>query len=548
MANEEQSQDPRLSVAFPPLSPEQIESLRPFGREVHIPAGQPVWEAGQANLCMFVVLKGTMRIEEPLKKKYIASHKEGHFSGDIDVISGRASVVNGVAETDLDLLEIPGDCVKNIVGEQPRLGSLILSAFLMRRAILRELEIGMLVFGSRYSPDTLRIREFLSRNRYPYHWEDLESSQETGALLREFQVTEDETPVVVLPSGQVLNRPDNATLAEALGITRPIEDKTYDLVIIGAGPAGLAAAVYGASEGLSTLVIDDNGPGGQAGTSSRIENYMGFPTGLTGQDLADRAVAQAERFGAQLLIPGVVTSLTCNKYGHEVVLENRDNIVAKCVLLAMGAKYRQLQIDGMERFEGRGIYYSATNVERILCGDEAVAVVGAGNSAGQAAVFMAENAKHVFLIVRGDDLGKSMSSYLARRIDQSSKISVLLNSEICELRGKDAVEEAQIVDRKTGKERVEKLSAVFVMIGAVPNTAWLPKQLVCEEKGFVLTGQQVVENGTWKEKRHPYYLETSCPGVFAAGDVRSESVKRVASAVGEGSMAVAFVHQYLAQV
>jgi len=547
MSEIETSDDPRLKFAFPKLTAEEIVLLEPFGTKTKVAKEDPVWSAGDRDLCMFVVVSGAIEILDGRTRKHVATHQPGGFSGDVDVLSGRPALVHGIATEDTEVLKVPADCVKAIVGEHPQLGEKILRAFLMRRTLLMEYaKIGPYVLGSRYSPDTLRIREFLSRNHIPHYWEDLESS-DTDKMLRQFDLTEDQTPIVVVTTcDEFLTRPSNAELGKALGILRPIESKVYDLVVVGAGPAGLAAAVYGASEGLSTLVVDSNSPGGQAGTSSRIENYMGFPFGVTGQVLADGAVIQAERFGAQLVLPANVTNITCGEAGgHSVEVEGKRKIDCKCVILASGASYRKLDIDGVERFEGRGIYYSATHVERLLCEKSSVAVVGGGNSAGQAAVFMAENADRVFLILRGDDLRKTMSSYLARRIETSPKITLLLNSEICELRGEDHVEEALIADRKTGGSRVEKIAGVFVMIGAVPHTQWLPDKIARDSKGFIYTGPGLIQKGLWSEQRPPFFLETTCPGVFAAGDARHDSVKRVASAVGEGSMAVAFVHQYL---
>jgi thioredoxin reductase (NADPH) len=540
--------------AFPSLSPQQIAALEPFGERKSFAAGDEIWAAGTPNMCMNVVIEGRIDILDRRTGTQIAFHEPGGFSGDIDVLNGRPVVVSGIAATDVEVLQLQGDCVRVIVSEQPGLGEIILRAFLLRRALLQASgEVGVLVVGSRYSPDSLRIREFLFRSRYPMHWEDVESSPDARLMLEEFKVDENETPVVVTPGGVVLRKPTTLELASALGVLRPVEDAIVDVVIVGSGPAGLAAAVYGASEGLSTLVVDEEAPGGQAGTSSRIENYMGFPLGISGQELADGAVAQAEKFGARLLAPAVTQSLSCGDAGlHELEIEGVGKVVTRCVVLATGAKYRDLGVEGQERYEGRGIYYAATNVERVLCGEANVAVVGAGNSAGQAAVFMSEKAGHVFLVVRGDDLRKSMSSYLALRIEglqRDGKLSVLLNSEICELRGENGLEEVAIRDRKTGVVLNEKVAAVFVMIGAVPRTDWLrtASKVALDEKGFVLTGNDVVVRELWKGgARSPYFLETSCPGVFAVGDARSGSIKRVASAVGEGSMAIALVHQYLA--
>jgi thioredoxin reductase (NADPH) len=546
--SERTAKDVRHALAFPTLSEANIDALRPFGKLLKFAEGEHVWTAGDPNVCMFVVLEGEMCILVGKSGAAVTSHGKGSFSGDIDVMTGRPTIVSGVAGTELELLQVPGECVRTIVAEQPALGELILRTFLLRRTMLQEsASAGPIVVGSRYSPATLRIREFLARNRYPHVWEDVEENPDTTKVLEEFRVTPQDIPVVILPNGNLVRSPSNIELAEALGINRPIEDKLYDVVIIGAGPAGLAASVYGASEGLSTLLVDANAPGGQAGSSSRIENYMGFPTGLSGQDLADRAVAQAEKFGAQMVVPAKVHNVTCSTHGgHEVLIEGRDPIATRCVVLAPGASYRKLDVDDQERFEGAGIYYACTNVERILCREETVAVVGAGNSAGQAAVFMADHSKHVLLVVRGDDLRKTMSSYLAQRIEHSEKITVMLNSEICSLEGTDSLEAATIVDRKTGGSRREELAGIFVMIGATPHTSWLPKAISLDDKGFILTGPALVQKGLWKQARQPLYLETSCPGVFAVGDARACSVKRVASAVGEGSMSVAFIHEYLA--
>ncbi len=540
--------DPRNDNAFPILSDEQIDALLPFGKITKLKQGETLWAAGTPNLCMFIVLNGQMGIHDGRTDRPVAIHIKGEFSGDIDILTGRPAVVSALADTDMEVLAIGAECARSIVDRSPSLGEIFLRAFLLRRQLLQGAgNVGPLVVGSRYSPDTLRIREFLARNRYPFVWEDVEENPDTTKILQEFKVQEDDIPVVILPNGTLIRAPSNMELSTALGVSKPVESKIYDLLIVGAGPAGLAAGVYGASEGLDTLVVDSSGPGGQAGASSRIENYMGFPLGLSGQDLADRAVAQAEKFGAQLIVPGVVEDITCNDIGgHVVRIQGMEPIETRCVVLASGASYRKLDVDNCDEFEGRGIYYSATNVERILCNEQAVAVVGAGNSAGQAAVFMADNSAHVYLIVRGDDLRKSMSSYLARRIEQSPKITLLLNSEICSIEGTEHLERITVADRATGKSQQKDVSGIFVMIGAVPHTSWIPETIARDSKGFIMTGQQLVQEGKWKLDRPPFYLETSCPGVFAAGDARCNSVKRVASAVGEGSMSVAFVHQYLA--
>lgn len=541
-------EDPRYRSAFAKLTDHQIQALESYGKRKQVPKGEAVWTAGTVDLCMYVIVQGDLEIMEPRSGKHIATHGAGSFSGDIDILSGRASLVTAIAGTDLELLEIPADCVRSIVAERPEVGEIILRAYLLRRALLIETGTGALVVvGSRFCPDTLRIREFLTRNLYPVYWEDLESNPATTKALNEFHIDVDETPIVILPSGDVLRVPSNTQLAEALGIKRPADSKIYDLVIVGAGPAGLAAAVYGASEGLSTLVLDSVGPGGQAGNSSKIENYMGFPLGLTGQELADGALVQAEKFGAQFIVPADVRSITCRPIGgHVIEIENEEKIECKAVILASGAHYRKLGCAGGGNFDGRGVYYSATYLEQMMCGNNKIAVVGGGNSAGQAAIYMADSAEHVCLIVRGKDLADSMSSYLARRIGRHPKITVHLQSEITELHGEGALQEITVTRRDTGEARKERVIALFVMIGAVPHTDWLPDTIVRDSKGFVLTGPELAEHGGWTQDRPPLFLETSCPGVFTAGDARASSVKRVASAVGEGAMAVALVHQYLA--
>ena len=451
---------------------------------------------------MSVVTEGTMEIIDGRSGTHITDHTKGEFSGDIDVLSGRPAIVSAIASTDLELLQIPGDCVRAIVGEIPKIGDVILRAFLMRRALLQEMELaGPLIVGSRYSSATLRIREFLATG-FPSLGEDLEANPGTSKILEEFHVTEDHTPVVILPNGDLLQVPTNARLGKALGLNRTVESTIYDLVVVGAGPAGLAAAVYGASEGLNTLVLDADGPGGQAGTSSRIENYMGFPMGLSGQDLADRAVIQAERFGARMVVPGCVSTITCNHHGgHELDVDGVGKIESKCVILTPGAAYRKLEIEEPDKYEGRGLYYAATNVERVLCGASEVAVVGAGNSAGQAAVFLSEGAQHVYLIVRGDDLRKSMSSYLAQRIERSEKITVLLDAEVTALTGDDYLQSAAVTNKKTGKASQLAISGIFIMIGAIPHTDWLPAAIERDDKGFIITGQQLVQEGKWNYPR-----------------------------------------------
>ena len=382
----------------------------------------------------------------------------------------------------------------------------------------------------------------------PFTWLDLEADPQVKELLKRFGVSEADTPVVAWGNKLILRNPSNRELAEALGLRRPLEQTVYDLAVVGAGPAGLAAAVYGASEGLNTVVLERTGPGGQAGRSMRIENYLGFPTGITGSELAERAAVQANKFGAQISVPTPVTALTFDQAYSVLQLDGEETIVAKCLLIATGADYRRLTVEGCERFEGCGVYYAATPIEAQMCRGSEVVVVGGGNSAGQAAVFLAGQVRKVYLVIRGDDLYKNMSSYLACRIEDTPNIEVLRNTEVRRMVGDGYLTSVELVDNKTGETRTIQTPALFSFIGAIPRTDWLPPEIERDDKGFVRTGPAVAQSPHWTAKRQPFLLETSRPGVFAAGDVRSGSIKRVASAVGEGAMTVQFVHEYLKEM
>jgi thioredoxin reductase (NADPH) len=381
-----------------------------------------------------------------------------------------------------------------------------------------------------------------------FTWVDLESDPQVDQLLKQFGVTEADTPVVACGHRLMLRNPPNRQLADTIGIRQPLEQSVYDLAVVGAGPAGLAAAVYGASEGLRTVVIEQTAPGGQAGSSMRIENYLGFPTGVTGSELAGRAVLQANKFGAHLSVSSPVTRLAFEKAYSILSLDGSETLTAKCLLIATGAEYRRLAVEGCERYEGTGVYYAATPNEAQLCRGSQVVLVGGGNSAGQAAVFLAGHARKVLLLIRGDDLYRNMSSYLARRIEQTANIELLCNATIRRMSGDGCLTAVEVVNSKTGEERTVETPAVFSFIGATPRTDWLPPEVERDSKGFVQTGPALMKSPHWTLRRQPFLLETSRPGVFAAGDVRSSSVKRVASAVGEGAMAVQFVHEYLKEM
>src|SRR5581483_9500927 len=538
-----------IEAACPKLDDAQIRELARIARCKEFHAGETLLAAGEREFKFFVIKEGEVAIVDPTseKKEPVTVLGPGQFTGDIELLAGRPSAVSAIAQSDCEVYEVSADDLKRVLSDLPRTGDTLLRAFLMRRQLIDEFGLGALrVIGSRYSRDTHRICEFLAKNKIPFNWLDLESDPQVEALLARFKITADQTPVVVCGNDKTLRNPSNAELADCLGIQKPIEQTTYDLVIIGAGPAGLAAAVYGASEGLKTLLLDRVGPGGQAGTSSKIENYMGFPEGLSGIDLADRAVIQAEKFGAMLSTPAEVAGLESESGYHKLRMDSGEEVLTKCVLIASGAYYRKLNIPNYDKFDGGGVYHAATAVEAPLCRSAQAVVVGGGNSAGQAAIFLSEQASKVLFVIRGDELGKSMSYYLVRRIEQTPNIEVQRNTEVTGLHGDKALAAVDLTNNKTHETKTIGCPAVFVFIGAVPHTTWVPHTIRLDDKGFVETGQQVAESGAWSLQRQPFMLETSVPGIFAAGDVRLGSIKRVASAVGEGSMAVQFVHQCLA--
>ncbi len=542
------------SVAFPNLTDDQIAHIA--GCTTVAPKifhdGEKLITVGERDPKFFIVKSGEIAVmdysgDEP---KTIVVHHKGQFTGDITHLTGAPAIVTLISRGDSEGYEITGDALRQMLNQCPTLSDIILQAFIARRQLLRESPnfTGLRVIGSRYSTDTFRVRDFLARNRVLFTWVDVETDPQVDLMLKKFGVTEADTPVVACGRMLLLRNPSNQQLADAIGIHRQLEDAVYDLVVVGAGPAGLAAAVYGASEGLLTGVLDRSGPGGQAGASMRIENYLGFPAGLTGAELTDRATLQASKFGARLSIPTPATSLTF-KNGYSILqMDGAGTITAKCLLIATGAQYRRLDVEGCEQFEGRGVYYAATPAEALLCRGCPVIVVGGGNSAGQAAVFLSQNASRVLLLIRGDDLNKNMSSYLVHRIQQNANIELLTMSTIRRMKGDGHLASVDIVDAKTGETRTVETPAVFSFIGATPRTDWLPAEIERDAKGFVRTGSSLAKSPHWTAGRQPFLLETSRPGVFAAGDVRSGSVKRVASAVGEGAMSVQFVHEYLKEM
>jgi thioredoxin reductase (NADPH) len=542
------------SVAFPVLDEAQINQVSGCIKVApkHFPDGERLISVGERAMKFFIVKSGKIEIlddsgDEP---RVIVTHGPGQFTGDVSLLTGMPAIITAIARGDCEVYEISQEALRQVLNQCPTISDIILQAFIARRQLIRESPdfTGLRVVGSRYSPDTFRVRDFLSRNRVLFTWVDVETDPQVDQLLKEFGVTEADTPVVACAHMLLLRNPSNQQLADQVGIHQPLTRTVYDLLVVGAGPAGLGAAVYGASEGLCTAVLESVAPGGQAGSSMRIENYLGFPTGLTGAELTDRATLQANKFGAHLSIPTPATRMTFENGYITIDPNGAEAITTKCLLIATGAQYNRLDADGCERFEGTGVYYAATPAEGHLCEGCDIIVVGGGNSAGQAAVFLASHARKVLLAIRGDDLNKNMSSYLVRRIGQTANIELLRNTTVRRLDGNSHLQSAELLDSKTNESRTIETPAVFSFIGATPRTDWLPAEIERDAKGFVRTGAALAESAHWTAARTPFLLETSHPGVFAAGDVRSGSSKRVAAAVGEGAMSVQFVHEYLRQM
>jgi thioredoxin reductase (NADPH) len=540
---------------FPTLTERHIARMSAFGKHRKVTAGEIIFDQGDRMGGIFVILSGRVEILSPTKKGdvAIAVHEPGGFTGEVDMLSGRPTLVRARAMEEGEVLHIETDALRRLVQTDWELSDIILRAFFQRRAALIANSFGnAILIGSQYSAATLRLKEFLGRNGYPHTYLEVERDDCVQELLEHFGIQPKDIPVLLCHEKAALRNPTNAEVASCLGFNDSIDgEHVYDVLVIGAGPSGLAAAVYAASEGLDVLVIEGNAPGGQAGSSSRIENYLGFPTGVTGQELAERAFVQAEKFGASIAIARVATALTCARQPFTVACGEDEPVRGKALIIASGAEYRRLPVANLPKFEGVGVYYGATPMEGQLCVDDEVIVVGGGNSAGQAAVFLSGMAKHVDLLVRGAGLTDSMSRYLIRRIEESPAITLRPFTEIVALEGDGHLQRVTWQDRANEVAETREIRHVFSMAGARPNTEWLQGCVALDEKQFVKTGADLTADdlarARWPLRRHPYLFETTVPRVFAVGDVRSQSVKRVASAVGEGSVAVQLVHRALAE-
>ncbi len=529
----------RPEMAFPPLTDAMIEIIRGYASEVAEPAGKTIFARGERGADMFVVLRGNVTIytgNEENTGETVTDLGDHQFTGELNMLSDQPTLVSGRTTVPSMLLQVKRGDLRRLMRAEGDIANLILQAFIWRRiGLASQSKVGVRLIGYEGEAETLKVQRFLRRNGYPHHVTSVEAWKSSSALP---QLDADSWPAVAFSDGRVLNRPKVSKLADELGISElPDKSIIYDVAVVGGGPAGLAAAVYAASEGLRTVVIEGIAPGGQAGTSSKIENYLGFPTGISGQRLSNRALLQALKFGARFAVSR--EALTVERYGtvHRITLEDDISLCARAVVIATGAQYRKLPLGNFERFENQGIYYAATGMETAYCHDKEVVVVGGGNSAGQAALFLAQTAGHVYLMIRGKSLAATMSQYLLSRIEESRRITILTETEVVSLEGRSHLEQVTWANRRDGSETTMAIEALFVMIGAQPNTSWLRGVVALDEKGFVITGGPQGFDST------PY--ATNAVGIYAVGDVRTASVKRVASAVGEGSVVISDVHRYL---
>jgi thioredoxin reductase (NADPH) len=546
------------SIAFPKLEDWQLALLEPLGHRRMLRRGELLFKAGQRDLPLTVILSGELEVFETRDglEQILATSGPRGFVGDVAMLNGTSAVASarGKAE-ESEILEIPAAELRRALAELPGVSEPIVNAFIMRRQrLLRDREFaGLRVVATDGSRDGHRIHDFLDKNHIPHRFLQFEG-EDGRRLCERLKLASRDLPALISATGAPLCKPSLREVAQVAGLLRPLAHEgeseiLCDLAIVGAGPAGLSAAVNAASEGLQTVVLESYAPGGQAGSSSLIENYFGFPTGINGGELTNRAQLQAFRFGAKFSTPAKALSLAFSEGDHNAVLQIEGctaKLRAKCVIIATGADYNRIDAEGRERFEGMGVYYAATAIERQLCGSSTVIVAGGGNSAGQAAMFLSEIAEKVLLVIRGADLSTNMSSYLSLRVEAKKNIEILCHTEIRKMMGENRLETAELENLETHERRTVQTPAVFSMIGAKPCTDWLPPEIERDGKGFVKTGRAVADAPGWKAaKRPPGPLETSRPGIFAAGDVRSGSVKRCAAAVGEGGMAVEGVHQAL---
>jgi len=537
--------------AFQRLNDAEIAALEQLGVRRSVAAGEYLYREGDSGYDFYVVLAGAVEIvvKDQGKEKVIARHDARRFLGELNLLTGQRVFVSARVAESGEVIVVSRDALRRLIATDPSLSDKILAAFLARRAILMSGAASAIrVIGSRFSPDSTRVREFLVRSGIPHEWLDPDTDSDVERLLREFGIASQDLPVVIA-TGMVLRRPTPGVLAEYLGLTiGKLPDRSFDLIVVGAGPAGLAAAMYGASEGLRTLVLERVAVGGQAGSSSRIENYLGFPTGISGGDLTQRAAVQAQKFGASLSNPCTAVSLEEAAGNFVVSLTDGTDVPGRAVIVATGARYRKLDAARLEQFESRGVYYAATELEARSCAGSPVVVAGGGNSAGQAALFLANAGSAVTIVIRGPDLAANMSRYLVDRIEADKRISVRRSTRIMALEGDQFLTGVRIGG--PGGEETLAATALFSFIGAEPASEWLSGFATLDDHGFVLTdrslGREHLGQRWEKLGRSPLPFETSQPGLFAVGDVRSGSTKRVAAAVGEGSAAVSSVHAYLA--
>jgi thioredoxin reductase (NADPH) len=537
---------------YPTLTASQLARVAPHGRKRIVGEGEILVNPGEKAARVFFVLTGRIEVVHPSPvQDVVVPIDPGMFTGELTMLSGRRGLATIRGAEPSEVIEVPRDKILSLIQRDAELGALFTREFTLRRVELMARDVSNLfVLGSANSSGTLRIREFLNRNAHPYTLLDADDNAEVKELLDRFDSTPADLPVLVRGDKLLLRNPSNRQIANALGFNDGIDQSCVrDIIIVGAGPAGLAAAVYGASEGLDVLILEATAPGGQAGSSSAIENYLGFPAGIPGADLASRATSQAQKFGAQLMIGSDAQGIDCTAAPYALEMEDGQGLRARAVIIGTGAVYRRLDIDSLARFEGAGVYYAATFMEAQLCAGEEIVVVGGGNSAGQAAVFLAQTAERVRIVIRSSDLGHGMSRYLVDRIKDHPRIVVHVQTEVVSLEGNSHLESIELREKQTGRRQRYAIRHVFTMMGAVPNTRWLNGSLALDTKGFIKTGSGLsaddLKSATWPVARAPYNLESSRPGIFAVGDVRSGSLKRVAAAAGDGSIAIADIHQLL---